>query len=209
MRRQTVADAGLSNEMRRPIRVCFDLPAQPADGDPQWLQARRFALAPDFSRQLTVGKDPSGMADENREDLVLEGGQRYWSAAYPHLAANEVGDEIARNEIRRLTLCLEAVPECRPRSRQQLSAREGLRHVIIRAEIEGPDLRALIIADREHDDRHQRLAPDDANELEPIPVGERRIQDDHLTVLHAHPFQRLGVSARFDDLISGAHKDFP
>jgi hypothetical protein len=97
---------------------------------------------------LTVGKNSSGKADENREDLVLEGGQRYRSAAYPHLAANEVDDKIARDEIRRLALCLEAVPECRPRSREQLSAREGLRHLIIRAEIEGPDLRALIIADR-------------------------------------------------------------
>ena len=97
------------------------------------------------SRGSIGGVSTSGIADEKREQLVLERGKRYLSTAYPNLAPNEVDDEITGNKARLLTGRLEAVPECRPYSRQQLlPVRERLRYIIIHAEIERPDLRALI-----------------------------------------------------------------
>jgi hypothetical protein len=100
-----------------------------------------------------------GITNHNGKQLVLGRGHRYRPAPHSHLTSHQVHDKIAGNEIRLLALCLKAVPECGSHPALATLYPQRLCYIIIRTEIEGSDLRALIMRDREHDDRYQRLVP--------------------------------------------------
>src|SRR5205085_4039010 len=60
---------------------------------------------------------------------------------------------------------------------KQLAHAERLGDVVVRAGVERLDLRLLLMARREHHDRHRRPLADSADELAAVVVGQREVDD--------------------------------
>ena len=81
----------------------------------------------------------------------------------------------------------------------QLAQAERLGHVVVGAELEPDDLVELGILGRQHDDRHARLGPDDAADLDPRQLGEHQVEQDEVRALGTELDQRLAaVGGRHD-----------
>ncbi len=69
---------------------------------------------------------------------------------------------------------------------QELARAEGLRHVVVRAELESEDAVHLRRARRQHDDRDRaghRIAPQDLAHLQPVHFGKHEVEDDQVGML--------------------------
>ena len=67
-------------------------------------------------------------------------------------------------------------------ARQQLLGAERLRHVVVGAGIERPDLVRLGAARREHDDRRRPSVAQQPAHLDTVHVRQPQIQDDHIRI---------------------------
>src|SRR5262249_13303423 len=110
--------------------------------------------------------------------------------------------EIAAAEHRLLALALQGVAERGADAGEQLVHAEGFGHVIVGAQIERGDLRALATPDREHDDGHPRALPDLADEIEAVGIGQTKMEDDEIRRLGAERWAGGGGVVRLDDAIA-------
>jgi hypothetical protein len=81
----------------------------------------------------------------------------------------------------------------------ELADRERLRDVVVRPELEAEDLVELVVAGREHDDRHRALGTEPLAHLEPVELGQHQIEHDQVDVLLPEPLQRLLAVTRVHD----------
>ncbi len=90
-------------------------------------------------------------------------------------------------------------PEERADPGGQLAQAERLGDVVVGAELEPDDLVELGILGRQHHDRHARLGPDDAADLDPGQLGEHQVEQDEVRALGTELDQRLAaVGGRHD-----------
>src|SRR4029078_7258166 len=88
-----------------------------------------------------------------------------------------------------------------PDARAKLSDRERLRDVVVGPELEPEHLVELVVAGREHDDRHRALAPEAAADLEPVDLRKHDVEHDEVDRLLREPAQSLVAVAGLDDAI--------
>ena len=82
---------------------------------------------------------------------------------------------------------------------QQLAGAEGLRHVVVGAELEADDLVDLAGARREHKDRHAGLATQDAADLEAVDHRQHEVQQHEVGAFLARDGQSLvAIGSRYD-----------
>ena len=65
----------------------------------------------------------------------------------------------------------------------QLAQAERLRHVVVGTELQPDDLVELGVLGRQHHDRHARLGPDDAADLDARQLGEHQVEQDEVRTL--------------------------
>ena len=104
---------------------------------------------------MAVGQHLAGMDHQQSQQIVFLGRELDLLASHASpMRRTRSTDEIARTNTGALALRLEAVAQRGAQARHQLLHAEGLGDVIVGAEIERLDLAALVVADRQHDDRH-------------------------------------------------------
>ena len=81
----------------------------------------------------------------------------------------------------------------------QLAQREGLRDVVVGAELQPDHLVELGILGREHDDRDAGFGADDAHDLDAGELGEHQVEQDEVRALGPELGQRLAPVGRGDD----------
>ena len=80
----------------------------------------------------------------------------------------------------------------------ELTRRERLRHVVVGAELETGDAVRLLVARRQHEDRHRRLGTDATTDLESVDAGQADVEHDET--------DRVAGELR-ERLLAGAHPD--
>src|SRR3954447_605438 len=81
----------------------------------------------------------------------------------------------------------------RAHSRDELARVEGLRHVVVGADLEPDDLVDVLVTRREHQHRHVARLPDALADLDAVDVGQHQIQDDESRLLRLDELQSLGA----------------
>jgi hypothetical protein len=95
-------------------------------------------------------------------------------------------------------------PQERPDAAPELANREGLRDVVVGAQLEPHHLVQLVAACREHDDRNGALRPEPPAHLEPVEPRQHQVEDDEIDVLLREPDERLLAVARRQHLVAVA-----
>ena len=84
----------------------------------------------------------------------------------------------------------------------ELADREGLRDVVVGAELEPEHLVDLVVARRQHDDRDGGAGSEPAAHLEAVEAGQHHVEHHQVDGLLREPAQRLLAVARLDDRIA-------
>ena len=85
-------------------------------------------------------------------------------------------------------------------ARAELADREGLRDVVVGAELEPDHLVELVVAGRQHDDRHGALGAQALAHLEPVEARQHDVEHDEVDGLRVEALERLLAVGRLDDL---------
>jgi len=119
--------------------------------------------------------------------------------APPTVTSREVAaeDDVARREHRVLAPLLDAA-EDRLDARRELARRERFRDIVVGSELEPRDAVGLLVARRQHDNRHLRLRAHLAAHLEAVDSGKTDVENDEPHRMAA----KLG-----DGLLAGAKPD--
>src|SRR5262249_52743831 len=96
--------------------------------------------------------------------------------------------------------------EDRAHATAELPDRERLRDVVVRTELEADDLVELVVARREHHDRHRAARAQPLAHLEPVEAGQHHAEDDEVDVLGVELRQRLVPVACLDNAVPVALK---
>src|SRR5205814_6028882 len=127
--------------------------------------------------QLLAREHDARVLEEAREQLELLARQLDRRAGDRHVARVAPQDDVAGGEHGVLAALLGA-PEDRLDARRELARRERLRDVVVRPELEPGDPVGLLVAGGEHHDRHLRVRPHPAADLEAVDAGEADVEHD-------------------------------
>ena len=113
--------------------------------------------------------------------------------------SSETLPENQRFRLGRIAPGCAGAPEQRPDPAPELADRERLRDVVVRAELEPEHLVELVVARREHDDRHRALGPEPLADLEPVELRQHDVEHDEVDGLGGEePEGLLAVPGRND-----------
>ena len=112
----------------------------------------------------------------------------------------EVELERARAQHRLLGLEAAGTAQLCTQAGGDLQHRQRLDHIVIGAGVEPRNARRLVAAGGQHDDRDRRLAPDATNQLQPVDLGQHRVDEGDVDRAPAQNQQRLETAARLQDL---------
>ena len=118
------------------------------------------------------------VADQEAEQIELEGRQPKRRAAFVHLASAGVDDEVAdldafRRDARRGGSSQDGI-----HPRDQLAGREGLGQVVVRSELEPGQPVGLLGEGGDHDHRQLRAVADPAAQRQPVGSGQHQVEHD-------------------------------
>src|SRR5581483_10252973 len=161
--------------------------------------------APQRLQQHAPGADATGYGSERAQQLELDKRQLDGLPVALDGAARNVDHEPVELD----TLVgpqLEArdlrAPEQRADARAKLTDRERLRDVVVRAELEPDHLVELVVAGREHDDRHAARGAQALADLEPVEPRQHDVEHDEVDALRGELAQRLLPVGRLDNGVS-------
>jgi len=84
----------------------------------------------------------------------------------------------------------------------ELPDREGLRDVVVGAELEAEHLVQLVVASGQHDDRHFALGPQTLADFEPVELREHDVEHDEVDPLRRKALQRLLAVPRLQHAVA-------
>ena len=87
--------------------------------------------------------------------------------------------------------------------------RERLRDVVVRAELEPDDLVQLVVAGREHDDRHRAARAEPLADLEPVDPRQHDVEHDEIGILVREDVEGLLAVEGGDDAETVAFERIP
>src|SRR5262245_48314737 len=89
-------------------------------------------------------------------------------------------------------------------SRHQLARTEGLRQVVVGADVEGSDLVVLLTARTDDDDRLDRDLPEVSRHVHPVHVREAEIEENEVGVVSSREREPLLPCRRLERAVAGA-----
>ena len=157
-------------------------------------------VAPDALEQLVAGEHEPAVVEQLPEQLELLRRELDLAVADHHLAAAGVDQQVAVPDL--VTFVAPAVErraaEDALHARDELAGVEGLRQVVVGADLEPDDLVDILVAGGQHQDRHVRSLAHAAADLDAVHVGQVEIEDDQRRHLGGDRVQRR--AARSDRL---------
>jgi hypothetical protein len=162
-------------------------------------------VAPDALEQLVARQHEALVVEQLPEEVELLGRELDLLLADPHLAPAGVDREVAVRQHLRLELLAlgRGAPEDRLHPGDELARVEGLRHVVVGADLQPDDLVDVLVPGREHQDRHVRRLPEAAADLDPVQIGEHEVEDDQREVPRRGLDQRVGAGRDGLHLVAG------
>ena len=158
--------------------------------------------APERLEQPLPRVDDTGGRGESAEELELDVGELDVPSGHAHRPPGEVDRDVPGLDRRGVAGARprrgHAAQE-RPDAAPELPDRERLRDVVVGAELEPEHLVELVVAGREHDDRHGALGAQALADLEPVELREHDVEDDEVDGLLAEALERLLAVARRHD----------
>ena len=149
-------------------------------------------LAPDELHQGVAGQHLARTARERPEQLELVAGDRPLLAFEPHDPGGAVDLERPEPERLRPRARPRAPAEDRAETGQQLAGVEGLRKVIVGADLQAHDPVRGVAARGEHQDGHVGFGPEAPAEVEAVPVREHDVEDHRVERLTPGGRESLG-----------------
>src|SRR6516225_5510424 len=192
MSRRLVADlvAGASDgeDQLGPLRVGFELGAQPVDVRRHGVLVAVVAVAPDGVEQLAAREDMARVRCEMQQQIELERGEIERRAADPRLALRRPDLELAVLQHARLVRArrLRGAQEIgaaqeRLDAREQLGERERLGEVVVGAELEAEDAVELGRLRSQHQDRRRAAArAQRLRHLETVEPRHHEVEDEQV-----------------------------
>ena len=142
-----------------------------------------------------TGEDLAGGGGEETEHIEFPGGQPDFLAAHLDGAGRAVNHDVAERQ-RREGLLLGVLPaEHGVDAREQLGQIEGFTHVIIRAQVEAPDLVGRCVPRGQNENRHVLAAfPELVENVQPGPGRHHDVEHDELGAgIESHPHAFISV----------------
>src|SRR5581483_7180499 len=171
----------MSHRFDRPVRP--ELLAEPPDAHVDDVRPRVEAVPPHLGEEPLAAHHLARVRDEVIQQPEFAVGQIRGRRADRRAAARQVEVEVSDAEGRALGR-LAPSPEVDADAGDQLVERERLREVVVRAEVEAPQLRRQVGARREHEHREVRpLAPELGEQPHPVEPRQQQVEDDELVRL--------------------------
>ena len=160
-----------------------DLAAQLAHVDVDRARVAGERVAPDALEQLVARQHHAAVLEQGPEEVELLGRELHVARCRPCTSR--------RPASMRISPCVSTPPARRPAARvarrridltRATSSRgvERLGQVVVGADLEADDLVDVVVARRQHDDRHLRATRGRAADLEPVDVGQVEVEHDQV-----------------------------
>ena len=153
-------------------------------------------LAPDKAEQALSVQDQALVAHEGSEEVELLGAQRDRFLGDRHLASQRVEADVADLEDGLGSDGALAAPEDGLDAGDQLSRVEGLRDVVVGADLEADDLVDVVVAGGEDDDGNVGCLAQLFADGEAVHLRHHYVEDDQVGVDGARLLQRLFAVVR-------------
>src|SRR5207302_18173 len=127
--------------------------------------------------ELRASEDAARLAGKRRQDLEFGGGEVDRTALPIDAHPRNVEGDARRADYVTGLLGPIAPPEDCSYASNKLPGAERLRDVVVGPELETDQLVDLIIPSGQHHDRQARVAPDRSRDIEPVELGQRKIED--------------------------------
>src|ERR671912_522384 len=184
---KAVADPANREDQLRLVGILLDLLAQMTHVDVDRPGLAVIGAAAEALEQLAAGEDPAGGRGKHAQQLELDEGQLRLLPAHLDRPPGHVDRQLAGFD--HLVVAVLARPRRRRTAEQgadtapELADGERLRDVVVGAELEPEHLVQLVVAGRQHDDRHRALGAEPFANLQPVQSRQHQIQHDEVDVL--------------------------
>ena len=137
-------------------------------------------VAPDALEQLIARQHDPAVVQQLPQQVELLRRKPDLLVDHVHLSLSCVDRQVAMPDLVRLALAAlrRGAPENALHAGHELTRVEGLRHVVVGADLEPDDLVDVLVARREHEDRDVRRLADAAAELDAVAVGQVQVEND-------------------------------
>ncbi len=133
-------------------------------------------------QDLPAAQRQAVMSHQVREEIELTRGQRYGLTRTTNFTSLEIHRELTEHQrswgvIARLAV---SPPQDRSHPGNQLSRREGLRHIVVSAELQSKHFVDLVVTGGEKDDRHIKLGPEHTAKVKAVQLTRKPdVDEDH------------------------------
>jgi hypothetical protein len=162
-------------------------------------------VAPHALEKLVARQHEAAVVQQLPEQVELLRRELDLLVADVHLAAAGVNDQVAVSELSALALLAggRSPSEDRLHARDELARVERLREVVVGADLEPDDLVHVLVAGRQHQDRHVGGLADPPAHLDAVDVREHQVEDDQGRLLRGRLRERLGAGRGRPDGVAG------
>src|SRR5262249_13392224 len=192
-----------SEEVLRLSGFSLELLAKVADVDVDSARLPICRVSPERTEQHLSRKDAARLRSEGPEQLELDVSQLHRLSVELDGPFGGIDPQIARFDY--LPVALKAIAGERRAAQQradtapELTNREGLGDVVVRAQLEAENLVELFTASGQHDDRHVAAGAEAAADLETVDLRQHQVEHDKVDLLVAEERERLFAVARLHD----------
>src|SRR5579864_3232225 len=188
-------------EVSGPFDVGLDLLPEPRDVDVDGPCRRHRVIAPDFVEQLVAADRGFSVLDEIFQEQELASRQVDRAAGPRDLDFPEVDRDVPKT-VPRCDACRRRATELDFDARRELHHVEGLRQIVVRAELQAEHLVDHLAPGREHDDgRRDALLPGIATDVEAACPGQHDVEQDDAPRLAGRPVESSEAVGRDADLV--------
>jgi hypothetical protein len=199
------------------MRVGLDLLPEVAHVNVDRARVAELRGAPERLEQHPPAEDAARMRHQRAEKLELDVRELRPLPAHLDRPPRHVDEQPHSHDLllgaRSVAARRSSPPQERLHLRTELGDRERLGDVVVGAELEPEHLVELVVAGREHDDRHRTTRPQLPADLEPVKLREHDVQHDEVNLLLAETLERLLAVRRLNDRVAvpfeRKRQDFP
>src|SRR3989449_7792137 len=188
--------------MARLDRIGFELLPQLLHVDAQVMGMLDMRGPPYLAQQLPVRDHHAEVLRQAGEKAKFQRREMDLHAVAPDDVLFQVRRDLAQLEYRLAGAGAGGVAQRRAHAREQLADAEGLGDIVVRAGVERLDLRALLRARREHQDRHRRPGANAPDHVHAVDVGQAEVDDRQVRLLAAGVDGAARAGAGLDDSIA-------
>src|SRR3989442_6769163 len=174
--------------------------------DPQIVGLSLVSRPPDGPEELAVCDEFATVLRKDPQQVELDRGEMDFVARARNAMSAHVDHEVA-DAHGRLGSVVPRSPERGAKAGEQLVSPEGLRDVVVGADVERPNLFALVPDRGEHDDRQPAPASDLGADVDAAPVRQNEVQHDRIGRARGDRVERFLLGRRRLDLVARISQD--